>query len=237
MDRPIDIGDGEIDRIRAEYARRQADLDSTRYEPSQPENVFIHQAVERCFVRALREADLLPLDDKRVLDVGCGMGQGLVDLVTWGGRPQMLAGIDLMEKRVQASRSRVGGADVRQGSATELPWKDSRFDLVFQVMLLSSVLDETMRRAVCAEMDRVLATSGKIISVDFFVDNPRNTSVRALRREDLAALFPGYRIRWRRGVLAPPLVRLLAPRAWWLASLLQAGRILDTHAVALITRA
>lgn len=236
MDRSPDTGDDEIGRIKAEYERRRVELDPTRYEPSRPENVFMHQAAERAFLRALSEADLLPLGDKRVLDVGCGMGQWLVDLETWGARPDLLAGLDLMDERVEASRSRVGRADVRQGSAAELPWADSTFDLVFQVMLLSSVLDDRMRHTICAEMDRVLAPGGKIVSVDFFVDNPRNAAVRGLRRRTLAELFPAHRITWRRSMLAPPLVRILAPRVWWLASALQAGRLLDTHAVAVISR-
>jgi hypothetical protein len=98
------------------------------------------------------------------------------------------------------------------------------------------VLDQGLRRDVCAEMDRVLAPGGTIVSVDFFVDNPGNASVGALKKRELAALLPGYEIGWRRIMLAPPLVRRLAPRAWWLASLLQSARVFDTHAVAVLSR-
>lgn len=228
--------EAEIRRIRAEYDRRGRDLDPAAYQACKPENLFMRQAIERGFVRALSEGGLLPLAGRRVLDVGCGTGQWLADLETWGARRELVAGIDLMPDRAEASRRRVPGADVREGSASELPWEADSFDLVFQVMLLSSVLDESLRRDVCAEMDRVLAPGGTIVSVDFFVDNPANASVGAVKKRDFATLFPGYEVGWRRIMLAPPLVRRLAPRAWWLASLLQSARVFDTHAVAVLSR-
>jgi hypothetical protein len=44
-------------------------------------------------------------------------------------------------------------------------------------------------------------------------------------------------MRWRRVTLAPPLVRLLVPRLRPLAAGLQALRVFDTHAMAVLRRA
>ena len=231
----FDIHDSEIRRIEAEYERRERELDTDTYSPTRPENVFIRQTVERALLRALRDAGLLPLDGRRVLEVGCGTGQWLAELAGWGAG-ERLAGIDLIPERIERSRRRVPEADLRVGSASSLPWEDAGFDLVLQSMLLSSVLDDDVRGRVCAEIDRVLAPGGIVVSYDFFVDNPFNRAVRGLGRRELKRLFPGYELSWRRVLLAPPLIRALAPRAWWLASVLQSTRALDTHALVVLRR-
>jgi ubiquinone/menaquinone biosynthesis C-methylase UbiE len=226
----------EAHRIRAEYGRRATEISSERYAVAQPAALFIRQTVERAALVALREAGSLPLGDRRILDVGCGAGQWLVDLETWGARGDRLSGIDLVEERASACRKRVRDADVRVGDASSLPWPDGSFDIVLQSMLMSSVLDLEMRTTVAAEMARVLAPGGLVLWYDFFVGNPRNPSVRGIRRGELAELFEGFEIAWRRVTLAPPLVRALVPRARLLASTLQALKALDTHAVAVLRR-
>jgi ubiquinone/menaquinone biosynthesis C-methylase UbiE len=117
-----------------------------------------------------------------------------------------------------------------------LPWEDESFDLVVQSMMFSSILELEVAERAAREMDRVLTRDGFVLWYDFFVDPPGNPGARGVGRRDVAALFPGYRMRWRRVTLAPPLVRLLAPRARPLASLLQALRVFDTHAMATLSR-
>lgn len=64
---------------------------------------------------------------KRVLDVGCGLGDWLELL---GRDGALLSGIDLSTRAVEACRDRLPGADIRLGSADALPWADGCFDLV-----------------------------------------------------------------------------------------------------------
>jgi ubiquinone/menaquinone biosynthesis C-methylase UbiE len=226
----------EAERIVAEYDRRAAEIPGERYSASEPGPLFIRQGIERRVLGELRRAGALPLGGKRVLDMGCGHGQWLADFETWGARRGDLAGIDLVPERVEESAARLPGADIRRSDAASLPFEDGAFDIVLQSMMFSSILDEGVRRAASAEMARVLAPSGLVLWYDFFVDNPRNRQVRGMRRSEVADLFPGFSLRWRRATLAPPLVRVLAPRAWPLASAFQALGILDTHAVAVLQR-
>ena len=179
---------------------------------------------------------LPPLAGRRVLEVGCGAGQLMADLETLGAPRDRLAGIDLVPDRVAAARARLPGADVREGDAASLPWEEGSFDVVLQSMMLSSVLDPDVRRAAAREMARVLAPDGVVASYDFFIRSPGNAGVRPLTRGELGELFPGFGMSWRRVTLAPPLVRLLVPRARPLASALQALRVLDTHALAVLRR-
>jgi ubiquinone/menaquinone biosynthesis C-methylase UbiE len=227
---------GESDRILAEYARRETELPAELYAPTNPAQLFIQQSIERALPRMLRESGVLPLAGRRVLDVGCGYGSWLADLETLGAERERLAGIDLFAERVEQARARLPGADIRQGDAAELPFEKASFDLVLQSMMFSSILDPSVQRRAAAEMSRVLAPGGVILWYDFFVDNPRNPNVRGVSRRELQELFPGFSVRWRRVTLAPPLARALVPRLRPLASALQALRVLNTHAMATLSR-
>jgi SAM-dependent methyltransferase len=228
---------GEADRIAAEYARRDASIPADRYSAALPAPLVLRQSRERAVLASLRWAGMVPLAGREILDVGCGGGQWLADFETWGADRTRLAGIDLIPGRVESARARLTpGADVRLGDASELPWPDGRFDVVLQSMLFSSVLDGAMRTAIASEMVRVLAPGGVILWNDFFVDNPRNSAVRGVRRGEVATLFPGFRVSARRITLAAPLTRWIAPRSELAAIALEALRVLNTHYLCVLTR-
>ena len=221
----------EADRIRSEYARRAAEIAGDRYAFTDPAQTLIVQEAERLLVQALVRAGMTPLAGRRVLEVGCGGGGWLARFALWGAPADGLAGIDLVPDRAAAAAARLPGADVREGDAARLPWDDASFDVVFQSMMFSSVLDAEVRRAAAAEMDRVLKPGGVILWYDFFVSEPRNASTRGMRRSEIASLFPGFSASLRRATLAPPLARRLAPRLRPLAVALTGLRVLDTHLV------
>lgn len=224
----------EADRIREEYRRREREIPEGFYDLDRPANLFLRQGQERALLRALAAERLLPLAGRRTLEVGCGSGNWLEMLERFGARRGDLAGIDLGAERIARAAARFPGADLRAGDASRLPWESGRFDLVLQGTVFSSILDPAMRRAVAAEMLRVLAPGGAVVWYDFFVDNPANPNVRGVRRREIAALFPGCRVRLWRATLAPPVARRVAPLSWTLAALLQALRVLDTHYLGVI---
>lgn len=234
----------EAERIRAEYARRKRELPGDLYSAAHPANLFMRQGRDRAILAVLRDAGMIPLRERRILDMGCGAGQWLADMESWGARREHLAGIDLVADRAEAARRRLceqraddgtllaPGADIREGDATAVPWPDDTFDIVIQAMMFSSILDADMRRRAAAEMVRVLKKPhGVILWHDFFVSDPRNPNVRAMRRSELKELFPGFEMRMRRVMLAAPLARKLAPRARPVAAALEGLKLLDTHYV------
>jgi SAM-dependent methyltransferase len=226
----------EQERIAGEYRRRAAAGLGDRYAPTAPGTLLILHEVERAAAAALRSRGMLPLTGRRLLDVGCGPGGYLALFDGWGVRRADLAGIDLVAERVEAARARVPGADVRVGGAAELPWPDASFDIVFQSMMMSSILDAGLRRAVADEMARVLRPGGVVLWYDFFVSHPRNPATRGVGRRELRSLFGGFEAAVRRVTLAPPLARRLAPRARLVAEALAALRVLDTHLLAVMWR-
>jgi SAM-dependent methyltransferase len=121
------------------------------------------------------------------------------------------------------------GAWICRANAAYLPFGAASFDLVLQSMLFTSILDETMKRAVAGELLRVLKPQGLILWYDYHANNPWNPDVKGVKKPEIQALFPGCRIKLQSITLAPPLSRALAPYSFLLCFLLEKIRILNTH--------
>lgn len=214
-------------RIRTVYAGRTETAKYSWFSSGQ--QLMLHGAA-RALLDALRRAGMSRLDDVRVLEIGCGSGHWLRELVQWGVRPDHLAGIDLLAERLGDARARCAPrVRLAAASAAALPFADGAFDIVLQSTVLTSVLDAAVRERIAAEMMRVLKPDGLVLWYDFLVDNPRNRDVRGVNRRELSRLYPGWQLDVRRVTLAPPVARFLAPRMWTVAAALSAIPFLCTH--------
>jgi SAM-dependent methyltransferase len=225
--------DNEADRLRSVDLRRAGT--GSRYAYWRPENLFIFQSRERAVLRALRSANMLPLTGSRVLDVGCGDGAVLRDLLRYGAAPEDLHGLDLLIERVGRARALTPGATIDIADAQALNYEDGSFDLVLGFTLLSSVIEPEARARVASEMRRVTRHGGLVLLYDFWT-NPLNRDVHPLKRDEVRSLFPGKRIDFQSTTLAPPLLRLLlkAPGGWIASSWLDVLPFLRTHYVAAV---
>jgi SAM-dependent methyltransferase len=216
----------ELERLRATYAARTG-------EPCYAESLagrFQFQERERHVLGLLDRYGLIPLAGKRILEVGCGTGKWLRDLIAWGADPELLFGVELLQaSAARARRLCPQSVTIECGNAAELRFEPASFDIVLQATVFTSVLDPDMKRAMAAEMLRVLRPGGVIVWYDFFLRNPRNPYVQPVTKEDIRKLFPGCELDLCRISLAAPLVRLLAPRAWAACSILSRFRPLCTH--------
>jgi len=82
----------------------------------------------------------------RILDVGCGKGFLLFDWTKVVPGIEV-HGIDISEYAVANAKEEIRDR-VRVGSATELPWPDRHFDLVYSI--------NTLHNLYCYELDRAL---------------------------------------------------------------------------------
>lgn len=222
-------------RVRAVYARRAAPALARRYSWASPAHVLQLQERERAVLALLGREGFLPLEGRRVAELGCGTGFWLRELVKWGAPPEQLVGVDLLPGRIaEARRLSPSGMRLLCGSAAATALPAASFDLIVQSMLLSSVGDPAVRRTIAAEMCRLLRPGGAILWYDVRVRNPRNADLHPLPRRELAALFPGAALRLRAITLAPPLARAVAGRAPALARALAMLPFLRTHYLALI---
>ena len=231
----------EARRIVSVYADRDHDprLD---YSLDDPVNRFWYRTRCAMVLRGLRHHRVTPLNDKAVLDVGCGTGSWLSTFERWGVERGRLAGIDLSADRVAAARallsdnSRAASADIKTGDASVLAWADATFDIVSQNTIFSSILHAGMRQRVAQEMLRVLKPGGLVLWYDLFAPNPLNPNVRPVRQSDIRSLFSGCNVQLARISLAPPITRTLLPGAPTLAACLERARILNSHYLAFIRK-
>jgi ubiquinone/menaquinone biosynthesis C-methylase UbiE len=94
--------------------------------------------------------------DRDVLEVGCGTGLVLERIARFA---RQATGVDLSPGMLERARSR--GLEVREGSATELPFPDASFDVTCAFKVLAHVPD--VRRAI-EEMARVTRQGGVVLA-------------------------------------------------------------------------
>jgi ubiquinone/menaquinone biosynthesis C-methylase UbiE len=145
----------------------------------------------------------------RVIDVGCGTGSFLRQLIEWGATPANLLGTELQQDRLDLARPR-SAPDVRWhcGPLSALPAASA--DLVSAHTVISSVLDPELRQRLADDMWRVLEPGGWCLVFDFRYNNPRNPHVRKVTRAELDGYWPGQRQQYQTLLLAPPVGRALA---------------------------
>src|SRR6266581_8758830 len=220
-------------RIRAVYAKRLRN--DARYSWLNPGHLFIMQELEHRLLILLQRYGFTLLDTYKILEIGCGTGYWLREFVKWGVRPENITGIDLLSDRVtEAKKLCPEAVQVRCGSAADLAFPKDTFDLVLQSTVFTSVLDPRMKQQMASEMLRVVKSDGLILWYDYRVNNPWNSDVRGIKRQEIHQLFPGCLIKLQRITLAPPLVRRLAPYSWLACYLLGQVPWLCTHYLGVI---
>jgi ubiquinone/menaquinone biosynthesis C-methylase UbiE len=231
----MDSIEEELRRIRSVYISRDANV-SLRglYEPLSPAALFTVQEREWTAVNLLRRSGMPPPGELDILDVGCGSGIELLRWAVLGARPERLAGIDLMPERIAAARVLIPAADLRVGSAHELPWADASFDLITQFTAFSSIVHAGMRSAIAAEMGRVLRPDGRIFWWD--MRSAASPDLVAIDAAGIRALFPGFRVQVSSDTLSPRFVRHIVPRSRLAGLLLEQLPWLRSHYAALIMR-
>ncbi len=226
----------EQERILAEYSRRDREVPPDLYAPWNPAEDLLRAGRRRVAAALLRRAGSFPVRGRPVLEIGYGRLGWLAELLGWGLAESDLHGIELDPDRAAFARDGFPAADLRVGDASELPWPAGTFQLVVTSTLLSSILDPCLRRAVAAEVVRVLSPGGALLWYDFRFDNPLNRQVRGIGRRELRTLFAGLDGPIRSVSLAPPIARRIAPWSHWLATTLESLPFLRTHLVACLCK-
>lgn len=116
--------------------------------------------------RSLARAALRAETGQRVLDVGCGPGYYVTELLSEVGPEGSVVGLDSSADMLAIARRRaagMGNAEFVEGQATNLPSEDGEFDRVISVQVLEYVEDTS---AALAEIFRVMTPGGRVVVWD-----------------------------------------------------------------------
>ena len=224
----------DIARLRTEYeARKRRFADSDIYSWSNTANLFTIQQRQRTTLGVLKKQGLANVSGLRILEVGCGGGGVLAEFLGYGASSCNLFGVDLLNDRLIHAHHWLHGPGFANADGQSLPFPSESFDLVMQYTAISSVLDASIRRNICAEMLRVLKPNGMILSYDFWL-NPTNPQTHGIRPAEIIRLFPNCQHEFCRITLAPPITRRLASISWGLCLFLESLKLFNTHYLAVI---
>lgn len=222
--------------MQLEYRRRALEISPDLYAPWQPANRLMLESRNRTAAAMLHSLRVFPQLGDKCIEVGFGGIGWLSELIGWGIKESNLHGIELDPARARKAQELLPAADLRVGDAVALPWDNETFQLAIASTVFTSVLDQKVRQLIADEIVRVLAPGGALLWYDFAYNNPRNPNVRGINRSEIQGLFPTLRGQIRKVTLAPPLARLIAPRWWTLATLLEGIPMLRTHLMAALVK-
>ena len=201
------MNDDEPRAVVERYARR-SDID--RYSILRPEVWQMVQERQRAMLRLFVQVGLDNLAQLNLVEVGCGSGGNLLELLRLGFAPERLTGLELLPERHAQARHCVPAATrVWLGDAARAPIDAASQDIVMQATVFSSLLDDGFQRQLAQTMWHWLKPGGAVLWYDFTVNNPRNADVRGVPLRRLRELFPEATLSAQRVTLAPPLARMV----------------------------
>ena len=169
-----------------------------------------------------------------MLDLGSGELFWTRQFLDLGITTQNCIAVDMLDWRLKSGRKEFGPIPAVTASASELPFQDESFDLVSQLTMMTSVLDQDLRREIAAEMIRVLKPGGYLLWYDFRYNNPANPHTRAIDFSELKSFYDPLPIKCERLTLLPPLARKIGGAGDQLLNLLHHLPILRSHILAFI---
>ena len=122
-------------------------------------NSIVNIFYNKRFLKFIHE-ELQPVQGLRILDVPCGTG-----ILMNCCKPSIYVGADIDVYRVMDAGRRHGHEDFIVSDASNLAFKDKRFDRILASGLFHHVNDSTSLK-ILSEFKRVLAVNGKLIVLE-----------------------------------------------------------------------
>jgi glycosyltransferase involved in cell wall biosynthesis/SAM-dependent methyltransferase len=234
----LDAGRSTMDgrELSEVYGRYNSDEVQSRWSHSNPGNRFILSERLEAAGAALAAVGLTstPVD---ILDVGCGTATELPPQV----KQRLRIGIDLLPERLVAAGAGSGsgsGSDqdaVACADGAHMPFPDGSFDLVILSTVLSSIASVEVRKAIGAEVDRVLRPGGALLFYDMRLPNPANRSVHPISSRALASYVPNLHGTGQSITLVPQVARRIGDRPGTYRGLARL-RALRSHRLAVMVK-
>lgn len=178
-----------------------------------PEVLFQSLAFDRSIISSFRDINLDPKAAK-ILDVGCGSGGSMLNLLKLGFSPSNLYGIDILEDSIAQAKIKFPNINWTHSDASQMRFEDNFFDCVMESTIFLQMTDDELSDKIAKEMIRVTKRGGYILLIDWRYSHPVNKGYKGLSRGRIAGLFNvGSKtsiFRIYRGALIPPIGRFVS---------------------------
>lgn len=219
----------EEKEIKIRYEKRK-NISSDRYSILNPASILIEQEKERALIKWIKENNIEPLENKKLLEIGCGGGYNLLKFVRLGFKPQNIFANDLISERLQSARELLPSkVHFYEGSAMDLSFKENEFDIVFQSMVFSSILDSDYKIKLAEKLWQWVKPGGGILWYDFIYNNPSNKDVKGVSIAEVKKLFKVKKLYYKKLTLAPPIARIVTKVHPFLYYFFNSTYLLRTH--------
>lgn len=219
----------EENEIKIRYEKRK-NISSDRYSILNPASILIEQEKERALIKWIKENNIEPLENKKLLEIGCGGGYNLLKFIRFGFKPQNIFANDLISERLQSARELLPSkVHFYEGSAMDLSFKENEFDIVFQSMVFSSILDSDYQIKLAEKMWQWVKPGGGILWYDFIYNNPSNKDVKGVSLAEVKKLFKVKKLYYKKLTLAPPVARIVTKVHPFLYYFFNSTYLLRTH--------
>ena len=223
--------------IKLAYAQRDTlDVDK-KYSLLIPNYLLEMQVRQRVFVYFYNRYIKKNLNDLKLLEVGFGKGDNLLQLIQLGLLPKNIYGIELIDERYNIAKSRLDSSvNLYLGNALEIKYPKHSFDIILLSTVFTSITDLSAKIKLAQLLWSKLSPGGGIMWYDFKYNNPFNKNVKGIPKKEIKLLFPEGKIFSRKLTIAPPLARMLKINNSFLYDSLSMLKFLTTHLACYITK-
>ena len=177
------------------------------------------------------------VNELRLLEIGCGGGGNLLELLRLGFQPENLVGNDLLSERLDEARHKLPNSiNLIKGDASSINYRNNSFDIIYQSTMFTSILDNTLQQNIANKIWDLLKPGGACLWYDFKYNNPNNSDVQGIKLRRIKQLFPNSRISFKRVTLAPPISRFVCNIHPFLYDMFNIIPFLRTHLLCWISK-
>ncbi|MEI6488140.1 MAG: class I SAM-dependent methyltransferase [Bacteroidota bacterium] len=220
----------EVDKIKKAYFNRKKIEASGKLNHAMYSS-YIAAEREKIYETIIQKS-FSNLKNRRLIEIGAGGGSNIEFFHQLGISYSNIFANELIDERINDLKKKFPEINVLEGNAMDIKI-DSKFDIVFQSTVFTSILNDDMQLAVAKKMWEVLSDDGIILWYDFVYNNPNNKDVRKVSRKRIKALFPnGTMFTFIKVTLAPPIGR----RVGKMYPFFNTFKFLRTHLIAVIRK-
>jgi len=178
-----------------------------------PGVLFQSLAYDRAIISSFASTNL-DTETAKILDVGCGKGGSVINLIRLGFSPHNLYGIDVLKDSIAEAKIKFPNINWLHGDAGQIRFEDNFFDCVMESTMFLQMIDDELSGKIAKEMIRVTKTGGYILLVDWRYSHPFKKEYKGLSKKRLAKLFDvGTKtsvFKIHKGALVPPIGRFIS---------------------------